>query len=133
VKRSTDGITYTSIPECKGIAIPAVETEYIDVTSLDSPNGFREFIKGMKDAGSISVPCGYTADGYEQQIADQDAADAIYYEVILKKQPGQSVVGDKFEFRAFPTPQLSNGGADQLIEMSIALRITGEVEWTKGS
>lgn len=133
VKRSTDGITFTAIPECKGIAIPATEQEYIDVTSLDSPNGFREYIRGMKDAGNVTVPCGYTADGYEQQLADEAAAGAIYYEVILKKQPSQTVVGDRFEFRGFPVPQLSNGGADQLVEMNIAIRITGDVTWTKGS
>jgi predicted secreted protein len=133
VKRSTDGITFTSIPECKGVAIPATEQEYIEVTSLDSPNGFREYIRGMKDAGNITVPCGYTADGYEQQLADEAAADAIYYEVILKKQPSQTVVGDRFTFRGFPVPQLSNGGADQLVEMNIAIRITGDVTWTKGS
>jgi predicted secreted protein len=133
VKRSTDGATFTAIPECKGVAIPATEQEYIDVTSLDSPNGFREYIRGMKDAGNITVPCGYTADGYEQQIADQNGSDPIYYEVILVKQPSQNTVGDKFEFRGFPVPQLSNGGADALVEMNIAIRITGDVTWTKGS
>ena len=133
VKRSLDGAVYISIPECKGVAIPATEREYIDVTSLDSPNGYREYIKGMRDAGTLSLPCGYTSAGYAQQLSDADATDAIYYEVILKLAPGQSIIGDKFVFRGFPNPTLSNGGADQLIEMSIDIRITGAVTFTAGS
>ena len=69
VERSIDGGTnFVPIPECEGIAIPMVETDFQDVTSLDSPNGFREYIKGLKDAGVISLPCGYTSAGYEQQL-----------------------------------------------------------------
>ena len=77
VERSTDGTTWDPIPECKGVAVPVVTTEYQDVTNLDSPNGFREYIKGLKDAGEITVPAGYTAAGYEQQVADQNAPGAI--------------------------------------------------------
>lgn len=133
VKRSLDGVTYTAIPECKGVAIPATEREYLDATSLDSPDGYREYVKGMRDAGTISLPCGYTSDGYAQQLADADEDDAIYYEVILKLAPGQTVVGDKFLFRGFPEPSISNGAVDQLIEMTVNIRITGAVTFTAGS
>lgn len=133
VERSTDDTTYTEIPECKGVAIPVVTTEYQEVTSLDSPNGFREYIKGLKDAGEITVPAGYTADGYEQQIADQNAAAAIYYKVTLKLQPGQSTTGDVFEFRGFPTPELEAGDVGAPINMNVQIRLTGDVTWTKGS
>lgn len=132
VERSLDGATFAKIPECKGIAVPVVETEYLDATSLDSPNGFREYIKGMKDAGVISVPCGYTSAGYAQQIADQDATDAIYYRTTLRPAPDQTT-GDVFEFRAFPTPQLESSDTGSIVGMSISLRTTGDVEWTAGT
>lgn len=132
VERSTDGTTWEEIPECKGVAVPVVETEYLDATSLDSPNNFMEYVKGMKDAGIISVPCGYTAAGYEQQLEDQDADDAIYYRTTLKPAPDQST-GDVFEFRGFPTPQLEAGAVNELIGMTINIRTTGDVEWTRGT
>ncbi len=132
VERSTDGTTYTSIPECKGVAIPVVTTEYVEVTNLDSPDGFREYIKGLKDAGEISVPAGYTAAGYQQQITDQTWNDSIYYRVTLKPQPSQTT-GDSFEFRAFPTPELEAGDLGDVINMNIQLRLTGNVEWTAGT
>ncbi|MDX5297743.1 MAG: hypothetical protein LPK85_02205 [Gammaproteobacteria bacterium] len=132
VERSTDGTTWTEIPECKGVAVPVVETEYLDATSLDSPDGFREYVKGMKDAGVISVPCGYTSAGYQQQLGDQAAADAIYYRTTLRPAPNQST-GDVFEFRGFPTPQLESGDVGDLVMMTISIRTTGDVEWTAGA
>ncbi|MEO9537205.1 MAG: phage tail tube protein [Parasphingorhabdus sp.] len=133
VERSDDdGTTWETIPECKGVAIPMVETDYQDVTSLDSPNGFREYIGGLKDAGVISVPCGYTADGYEQQIADQARTAPILYRTTLKAAVGQAT-GDVFEFSGFPTPQLEGGDIGAPIEMTVSIRTTGDVDWTKGT
>lgn len=132
VERSLNGTTWAEIPECKGVAVPVVETEYLDATSLDSPSGFREYVKGMKDAGVISVPCGYTADGYEQQLADQAATGAVYYRTTMKPAPDQSS-GDVFEFRGFPTPQLEAGAVGELVAMTISIRTTGDVTWTKGA
>lgn len=132
VERGTDGVTYTEIPECKGVAVPEVEQEYPEVTNLDSPNGFREYIKGLKDAGNIEVPCGYTRAGFEQQLADQAAPDAIYYRVTLRPQPDQTI-GDKFTYRGFPTPRLAPGDVGAPIEMNIMIRVTGDFTWVAGS
>jgi len=131
VERSADNIAWAEIPECKGVAIPAVETDYQDATSLDSPNGFKEYVKGMKDAGVISVPAGYTAVGYEQQLADQALATAIYYRCTLKPQPDQST-GDVFTFRGFPTPEVEGSDVGTLIGMNVSIRTTGDVTWVKG-
>lgn len=132
VERSLDGTSFTPIPECKGIAVPTVETDYQDATSLDSPDGFMEYVKGMKDAGIISVPCGYTAAGYEQTLADQAAPDAVYYRTTFRKQPGQAT-GDIFKFRGFPTPQVEGNDVKGLVGMTVSIRTTGNVEWTKGT
>lgn len=132
VERSTDGVTYTSIPECKGVAVPEVEQEYPEVTNFDSPNGFREYIKGLKDAGEIEVPCGYTAAGYEQQVADNLAPDAIYYRVTLRAAPDQ-ITGDRFTYRGFPTPRLTPGDVGDPIEMTIMIRVTGDYTWVRGT
>ena len=133
VERSVDaGTTWLSIPECKGVAIPVVETDYQDVTSLDSPNGFREYIKGLKDAGVISVPCGYTTAGYTQQLADQAQSAPIIYRTTLKPAVGQTT-GDIFEFAGFPTPQVEGGDIGAPVEMSISIRTTGDVTWTAGA
>lgn len=132
VERSTDGSTWEEIPEAKGIAVPTVETDYQEATSLDSPDGFKEYVKGLKDAGVISVPCGYTPDGYEQQLADQAQATAIYYRTTLPPAPSQST-GDVFEFRGFPTPQVEQNAVGDIVGMTVSIRTSGGVDWTKGT
>lgn len=133
VERSDDGgTTFETIPECKGVAIPVVETEYLDATSLDSPDGFREYVKGMKDAGVISVPCGYTSAGYAQQVGDQGGNTPILYRTTLRPAPNQST-GDIFEFAGFPTPTLESDDVGQLVGMSVSIRTTGGVDWTPGT
>lgn len=131
VERSTDGTTWAEIPECKGVAIPMVETDYLEATSLDSPGGFKEYVKGLKDAGVISVPAGYTAAGYEQQLADQAEPDSIYYRCTLKPQPAQST-GDVFTFRGFPTPKVEGNDVGALVGMTVDIRTTGDVTWVRG-
>ncbi|RVV99701.1 hypothetical protein EKE94_03195 [Mesobaculum littorinae] len=132
VERSLDGTTWEKVPEAKGIAVPTVETDYQEATSLDSPNGFKEYVKGLKDAGTISIPCNYTPAAYEQQLNDQAQDDPIYYRTTLPKYRGQTA-GDTFEFRGFPTPQLEQNGVGDIVAMSVSIRTSGDVTWTKGT
>ena len=132
VERSTDGVTYTNIPQCKGVAIPGVVQDYPEVTNLDSVDSFKEFIKGLKNIGEIPIPVGYTAAGYAQQLVDQAAATATYYRVTLRPQPSQST-GDAFLFRGFPTPTLVDNGLGEPIDMTLTIRGTGALTWVQGS
>ena len=131
-ERSLNNTTWARIPEAKGLGVPAVTQDYVDVTNLDSPDGFREYIKGLKDAGELSIPCGYTSAGFVQQHADNQAADAIYYRVTLKPAPDQST-GDVFTFRGFPTPSLEANDLGQPVGMTITIRTTGSFTFAAGT
>ena len=131
VERSLDGVAYTDIPECQGVAVPQTTQEYPEVTSLDSPNGYREYIKGLKDLGEITLKSGYTSAGWAQQVTDNEAADAIYYRVTLAPNPGQAS-GDVFEFRGFPTPSIVDNGMGEALGMDIRIRTTGASTFTAG-
>lgn len=134
VERSTTGVTasFTVIPEARGLAVPQITTEYQDVTNLDSEGGYREFVKGLKDAGEITMAMNYTSLGWEQQIADEAASGAIFYRITFPKL-GTQTAGDVFTFRAFPTPSLQADDVGAPIGMSVALKITGPVAWVKGA
>jgi hypothetical protein len=47
--------TPSVIADLLSIGEIGIESEEMDVTTLDSPNGFREFIAGLKDAGSVPM------------------------------------------------------------------------------
>jgi hypothetical protein len=133
VERSTNGTTWTAIPECKGVAVPEVTQEYPEVTNFDSVGGYREYIKGLKDPGEIDVPCGYTQAGFTSMRADQAALTATYYRVTLPKAPNQTTSGDKFEYRGFPTPKIQPGDIGDPLEMVVTIRVTGDFTFTAGA
>ena len=132
VERSVDGTAWDDIPECKGVAILIVETDYQDATSLDSVGGLKEYVKGLKDAGVISVPAGYTAEGYEQQLSDQAEPGAIKCRCTIKPQLSQST-GDVFTFSGFPTPKVEGNDVGALVGLTIDIRTTGNVVWARGT
>ncbi len=52
-----DGATseaFTSIAEITELTPPSMSRDDIDVTSHSSPDGYREFIAGMRDGGEVS-------------------------------------------------------------------------------
>lgn len=53
-----DGTTptevFTLIPEVRSITGPSMSAETLDVTSHDTPGGFRDKIQGLKDWGVLS-------------------------------------------------------------------------------
>jgi hypothetical protein len=131
-ERSVDGVTWAVIPECTAVAIPAVETEYKEVTNLDSPGRFREYIAGMDDAGVITLPANFTPAGYATQLADKALRQPIHYRTTLAPA-GNQTIGDSFRFQGFPNPKMETTEASEVVRMSIEIRLTGDVDHTPGS
>ena len=132
VEVSSDGSTFTSIPEPKGIPVPQTETEYPEVTSLDSPNGFREFIPGLKDGGTVSFVIGYTPAGYA--ILDGLNADTLLtWRCTFPLAPSQASTGGTFTFTGYISfaPDASDVGAP--VDVTINIRVSGSPTWTQGA
>lgn len=128
----TDGSTYTDIPEVKGLVVPETSIEYLDATSLDSTGGFREFIPGLKDAGEVSIPCGYTSAAYETAVGYQTNATLVYFQTTLPVETGQAT-GDVFEFTGYVSPALETNAVGEIIAMNLNIRTSGAVTYTKGT
>ena len=131
-KWGTDGSTYTDIPECKGLAVPVVEPEYLDATHLQSPGKFREYIQGLLDAGAIEIPCGYSSAAYDSAHGYLLNGTLIYFETTMPLETGQST-GDVFTFTGFVNPKLEVNEVGAIIAMSLGVRITGQPTFTVGS
>lgn len=127
-----DGVTYANLPEAKTLAVPEVETDYQDVTNLDSAGGYREYIPGLKDAGEISLECNYTSDLMEAALAYQAARTVVYFRTTLSPETGQTT-GDVITFTALVSPALQQNEVGEPIGLTLNLRTSGEVIFTKGS
>lgn len=126
LERSDDGLAWTAIPEVKGVPIPEESQDFVDVTNLDSPGGFREYIKGLKDIGEITVDCNYTRAGFQAQKTDEGSATAIYYRLTLSN-------GDVFEWQGWPKVRAVPNGVGEVVDMQITIRGTGEPTFTAGA
>lgn len=69
---STDGVTYTTIARIVEIGdVSLGEFDDVEVTALDSPDPFREYRRGLGDAGEIEFTGIWTADPTQRDLADR--------------------------------------------------------------
>lgn len=125
--------TYTAIPECKTLLVPEVSPDYIDVTSLDSTNGYRDYIVGLKDTSEITLRCNYIGTTYSTARGYADNNTLIYFETELTLASGQSTTGDVFEFAGYVVPSIPSQEAGNAVELDIKVRLSGDVTFTAGS
>jgi predicted secreted protein len=50
---------YTNLAELIDLTTPSMTKDQVEATHTDSPDGFREFIPGLKDGGEFSATCNY--------------------------------------------------------------------------
>lgn len=105
-----------------------VESEEIDTTDLDSPDNYKEFIAGSKDAGEVSL-AGNIKDesNVEKMLA---LAESQSVEDWIVTYPS----GAKWEFKAF-VKSFKDGEktTDGLATFTATLRISGKPSYTKSA
>lgn len=132
VEWSDDGTVWAPIPGAENAVIPEVDQDYKEATRLDSPNGFKEYSKGLKDAGTISLMCDYSKELYAAAVAKNNSATPTYFRITLEPDASQSA-GDVFSWQAWVTPSVpgKKPGEDLMIELK--QRVTGDVSWDQGA
>lgn len=86
--RRSDGAAtpvYTTIGEVHTITPPSIGKDVVDATHMNSPDGYREFIPGLKDAGEASVELVFVPNAPEVavMIADVESDAAHDYEILF--------------------------------------------------
>lgn len=111
----------TSIGEMGG------EHEEQDVTTLDSPNGAKEFIPAGTDYGEVEVKCNVLKGDQALELTQLFESKTVRdWEVATPK-------GAKQTFKAF-IKELKYGEktTDGLDTVKVTLRITGKINYAKG-
>lgn len=77
--------TFESIANVTDISGPSRSREAIEVTAHDSPNKYREFIKGLKDGGEVEITLNYdpASATHASLDADFEEDDLRKYQIIL--------------------------------------------------
>lgn len=126
--RRWNGAAWADLAEINSITGPTMTRDFIDVTSLDSTGGYREFITGFRDAGTISLSMNFTRDTYEDFLADFESPDLHYYEICL---PDADLT--TLEFAGLVTEVPITIPTDDKITADVTIKITGQVTMNSGT
>lgn len=119
---------WIDIAEISSISGPSMTRDFIDVTSLDSPGGYREFIAGFRDGGTVSLTMNFTRATYDVMKADFENDTPQSYEILLSDSAGTS-----FEFDGLVTELPLEIPTDDKITANVTLKVIGQVIINTGS
>lgn len=91
----------SAIAEVTAIGIPEITGEVIDVTTHDSADGFKDYIRGLFDTGDCTITMKYTAGSTTDDacIAAVTGAAAVAIEIVAYAASGT----EDITFNAFGT------------------------------
>ena len=118
-----NGSAWVAIAEINSISGPSSTRETIDVTTLDSTGGYREFISNLRDAGDVSLNMNFTAATYELMKDDFEDDDVQEYQIVLPDADGTTL-----EFEGLVTELPIEIPLDDKISCNITIKVSGQVE-----
>lgn len=126
--RRWSGTAWVNIAEVNSISGPTMSRDTIDVTSLDSTGGYREFIAGFRDPGTVQLSMNFTRDTFDMMKLDFENNDAQNYEIYLPDDEKTSL-----EFSGLVTELPIEITADDKVTSTATIKITGQVTVNSGS
>ncbi len=121
-KGKTTPIKIANLTSIDGIEVTA---ESIDVTTLDSADGFKEFIPGSLDGGEVSIEGFLDPTTGQGQVELQTAINAGTIDDYAIKFPAD--LNAKWSFKAFVTAFKAGGATtDDGLPFSATLKVTGK-------
>lgn len=119
---------WEDIAEINSITGPGMSRDTIDVTSLDSTGGYREFIAGFRNAGTVGLAMNFTRDTYDLMKADFEDDNLKNYEIVLSDRENTTL-----EFEGLVTELPLSIPTDDKITSDITIQISGQVTVNSGA
>lgn len=126
--RRWSGSAWESIGEVNNISGPTMTREFIDTTSLDTSGGYRTFITGFRDAGTLTFSMNFNRDDYDTLKSDFESDTLQDYEVVLPDADDTSL-----EFQGLVTEIPLSIPPDDKVTVDVTIKISGEVTVESGS
>jgi predicted secreted protein len=122
------GAAWVALAEVNSISGPTMTRDFIDVTSLDSTSGYREFITGFRDAGTVSLSMNFTNDTYDLMKLDFENDAHVHYQIVLPDSDSTS-----FEFAGLVTELPLEIPTDDKVTANVTIKLSGAVTVNLGS
>lgn len=118
----------TALAEVNSINGPGMTRDFIDVTSLDSTGGYREFTAGFRDGGTVTLNMNFTRATYDLMKADFENDEEQIYEIVLPDDDVTSV-----EFLGLVTELPLTIPTDDKVTADVTIKVSGAVTVNSGT
>jgi predicted secreted protein len=122
---STGGGSFTTIANVSDLSGPSRSREAIEVTAHDSPDQYREFVKGLKDGGEVTVTINYDPGASTHQALDDDFEEDTLRAYQLVVLPGEADE-HTWEFSGLITAIGDEFPIDDRMEREVTFKISGK-------
>jgi len=109
-----------TVAEINSISGPNMSRGTIDVTSLDSTGGYREFIAGFRDAGEVTLNCNFSLAEWSEWLEDFQSDDLVTYQITLANPQATTI-----DFSALCTSLGMAIPMDDKVTCDVTLKISG--------
>jgi predicted secreted protein len=114
----------TAIAELTSIAGLELSADTIETTALDTANGYRTFVGGLKDAGEVSISGSFNATAHSQLLTDFEAGTSASYTIEFPDRLTTS--GTKWTFTAIVTGYSTGAELEDLVSFEATLKVSGK-------
>jgi predicted secreted protein len=125
-KRDTTGAgVFAAIASISDISGPERTREEIEVTAHDSPDQYKEYVKGLKDGGEVSLTLNYDPGQPTHRELDGDFEEKelrAYQVVVLPGDADELTI----QFNAMITSLSEAYPVDDKMEMEVTVKISGK-------
>lgn len=117
--------SYTVIANVSDLAGPSRSREAIEVTAHDSPHQYREFVKGLKDGGEVTLTLNYDPGESTHTALDADFEEDELrnYQIIVL--PGEADE-HTWTFSGLITDLSDSFPVDDRMEREVTFKISGK-------
>ena len=119
---------WVAIANIKSITGPSMARNNIDTTALDTVGGYRTFISGFRDPGTLTLNMLFTRDGYEALKTDFESDLMQNYQIVL---PDTDVTSLAFEGQVTELPLTIP--TDDAVTCDVTIKVSGQVVLESGS
>jgi predicted secreted protein len=125
---SSAGGAWSQLAEVTGINLGGRTKETIDVTTLDTTGGYREFIGGFRDGGTCELAMNFTAATFAIVNAQFESNAKYQYKIVA---PDTVFTG--MEFDGIVTDSPVGFAVGEQIKADVTIKVSGQITMTTGA
>lgn len=128
--KKTSGTAVANLTSIDGLDIKG---NTIESTTLDTADGFKTFVSGLKEVNDVSISGYFDYTSHSDILTDLQAGTSNNYTIQFPKTATQTTNGDSWTFDAIVTGFKTKAGMDSLISFDATLKVSGSPTLVAGA